>query len=221
MRKTLYPPRPKGIKKWTGNIRKELEARKQGVTIDGLELFEVPTGKPIYADYEIIPVVGEKGLYRVEEKIMSDKSYRRRSAANQLKNDIEKEKYLAENPIFLESTRRMYMTADYSVIKQLRDEVGIKTEGDAIHQFRALIEMERIKTRIQESGNKVARAIYREGETTDPRTLGYIGGLIKRDKIKRVYDLRDRRAAEVNQSIFEGILKGNKRLRDRYEDRQL
>ena len=61
-----------------------------------------------------------------------------------------------------------------------------------------------------------------EGMKTTPRTLGYIGGLTgRKDHIKRIYNLNDPRAQEVNQAIFEGLLRGNKRLRDYYEDRQL
>ena len=94
-------------------------------------------------------------------------------------------------------------------------------EGEAVKQFKALVDRQKIKRRILESGDKIARAIYEHGRKTTPRTLGYIGGLSgRKGKIIRIYNLKDYRAKEVNAAIFEGLLKGDKKLRDMYEEQE-
>lgn len=219
MRRRLFPPKQKGIKKWYGELKEKIQERKQGITIEGIEYKDAENGNSIFASYQLIPIIGKTGLYRVEELMMSEKSYRRKVRAREIKNEIEREKYLAEKPVNIKNTRRMYMTADYSVIQELRNETGLRIEGEAVRQFKLLVERQRIKTRILESGDKIARAIYEEGRITDPRTLGYIGGLKgKKGSIERVYNLKDSRAREVNQDIFNGLLRGDKKLRDYYEE---
>ena len=152
--------------------------------------------------------------------MLSNSDYENLMAAREQKDNIEREKFLLENPVEMENTRRMYMTADYFVIKQLRREMTTNAPGEGLTQFRALVDRQRIQNRIKKTGDKIAKAIYENGRTTKPRSVGYIGGLVKRKgRIGREYNLEDYRAIKVNQSIFNGLLQGNKKLRDWYEER--
>lgn len=243
MKRSIFKPKPKGIKKWYKDIQRTIKEKKQGVIIEGIAYTRQDNGETEYLNYELIPVPGQNGLYRVEESAMSEKSYRRKRRAEDIGDNIEKEKYLTEKPVNIRSARRSYITADHSIIEQLRSEMktqimekedayipftqeefneGVRIEGEATKQFKLLLERHRIKARITESGDKIAKAIYESGKKSDPRTLGYIGGLTKRrGHIERVYDLEDPRAEAVNKSIFNGLLEQSKELRNRYEDKQL
>lgn len=99
----------------------------------------------------------------------------------------------------------------------MRIQCGIK--GENISQFLTLVDREKIKERILKSGDQIAKAIYREGRNTHPRTMGYVGELARRNgKTMIEYNLRNTVARKVNKSIFSELLERSQELRNRYEE---
>ncbi len=126
MKRRLFPPQPKGIKKWVGSIKRELEERKRELNVEGIENIKVDTQERVYLNYKLIPLIRPSGLYRVEELLMSEKSYNRKKFADLMKTDTETEKFLSQKPINYYNTSRMYIIANYNAIKQLRNETDIR-----------------------------------------------------------------------------------------------